>query len=83
MEFFDVPLTPSFRPKSLISDDEVPVPPVMPSALLENLEKECPKESKQYKSTGKLLGRGNWGSVYEVKEQGPVKPGQLQFGAFI
>ena len=68
MEVFDVPLTPNFRPERLISDDEqVPVPPVpaIPSALLE--QQKC---SKQYKSTGKILGKGNFGTVYEVEEQG-------------
>jgi hypothetical protein len=50
----------------LISDDEK-VPPI-PSALLE--QQGC---SKQYKSTGKLLGKGNWGTVYEVEEQGPLR----------
>lgn len=66
VEFFDRPLTPSFRPEMLISDDEK-VPPI-PSALLE--QQGC---SKQYKSTGKLLGKGNWGTVYEVEEQGSKK----------
>jgi hypothetical protein len=59
-------LTISFRPERLISDDEK-VPPI-PSALLE--QQGC---SKQYKSTGKLLGKGNWGTVYEVEEQGPLR----------
>ena len=66
VEFFDRPLTPSFRPERLISDDEK-VPPI-PSALLE--QQGC---SKQYKSTGKLLGEGNWGKVYEVEGQGPLR----------